>query len=341
MSGEAVYERYKDALKRGHVASLRGGLEEALAAYAEAASIAPERPTPHASAGTALLRRRRPGEALRHYEVALRMAPRDEAALLGRAQSLAALDRRPEAGDAYDALAEARAADGRVADAVDAARRGLELAEGRERRRMLERLMERLRTAEPDEPGRLALERALRVLDGPAVSAALLEAAAAPPEAAVAEAAAELTAEATAEPDPAAEPPPVAEAELPAPGPAVIRRALDRDLPPGRTAEELATRADAAVDAGEPGPALEALLDLAAAHHRGGRIDASLDACYLALAFDPDNVGLHLALVELYEQRGWSAAATGKLDLLEGLARLDADDEALARIALARAGGGR
>ena len=39
MSGEALYERYKDALKRGHVASLRGRLEEALTAYAEAAAI--------------------------------------------------------------------------------------------------------------------------------------------------------------------------------------------------------------------------------------------------------------------------------------------------------------
>ena len=60
MSGEALYERYKDALKRGHVASLRGHLEEALRAYADAASIAPERSTPHTSAGTALMRLRRP-----------------------------------------------------------------------------------------------------------------------------------------------------------------------------------------------------------------------------------------------------------------------------------------
>ena len=108
MSSEALYERYKDALRRGHVASLRGRLQEALTAYAEAATIAPERATPHTSAGTALMRRKRPADALRHYEVALTLAPRDEAALLGRAQALAALDRRPEAADAYDALAEVR-----------------------------------------------------------------------------------------------------------------------------------------------------------------------------------------------------------------------------------------
>ena len=64
MSGEALYERYKDALKRGHVASLRGRLEESLKAYAEAAAIAPERSTPHTSAGTALMRRKRLQPAL-------------------------------------------------------------------------------------------------------------------------------------------------------------------------------------------------------------------------------------------------------------------------------------
>ncbi len=172
MSGGGLYERYKDALKRGHVASLRGRLEESLKAYAEAAAIAPERSTPHTSAGTALMRRKRPADALRHYTTAVSLSPRDEAALLGRAQALTALDRRPEAANAFDALAELRATNGKLADAVDAARRGLELAEGRERRRMLEELIERLRASSPGEPGRLALERALQVLDGPAVAEA-------------------------------------------------------------------------------------------------------------------------------------------------------------------------
>ncbi len=173
MSGEALYEGYKDALKRGHVASLHGRLDEALDAYAEASTIAPDRPTPHTSAGTALLRSRRPTEALRCYDVALRLAPRDEAALLGRAQSLTELGRRPEAANAFDALAEVRASGGTLADAVDAARRALELAEGRDRRRTLERLVARLRTSEPGEPGRLALERALLVLEGTAMTATL------------------------------------------------------------------------------------------------------------------------------------------------------------------------
>ena len=195
MSGGGLYERYKDALKRGHVASLRGRLEESLKAYAEAAAIAPERSTPHTSAGTALMRRKRPADALRHYTTAVSLSPRDEAALLGRAQALTALDRRPEAANAFDALAELRATNGKLADAVDAARRGLELAEGRERRRMLEDLIERLRASSPGEPGRLALERALQVLDGPAVAQAAPEAAAA------AVVAAAVVGDATAEPD--------------------------------------------------------------------------------------------------------------------------------------------
>jgi tetratricopeptide (TPR) repeat protein len=336
MSSEALYERYKDALKRGHVASLRGHLDEALLAYAEAAAIAPERPTPHASAGTALLRRKRPAEALRHYDVALALAPRDETAMAGRAQALAALGRRGEAADAYDALAEARAADGRLSDAVDAARLGLELAEGRDRRRILERLIDRLRTADQGEPGRLALEQALRALDGMAVprdAAPLAPGDADDPGRSPAAGATAIA------PDPG----PDGAATLAAAGPEPVsgpRRPLDRDLPDGVTTAGLADLADAAVEAAAPGAALERLLDLAAAYRRDGSVDAAIDACYLALSFDPDSVGLHLALVELYDERGWDAVAGEKLDLVERLARLDGDDEALARVVAARAGRG-
>src|SRR3954451_23523346 len=167
VAGEGVYEQKKDALKLGHVAEMQGRLDEALDAYAEASRIAPERSTPHTAAGTALLRRRRPADALAYYEAASRLAPRDEAALLGQAQALVALDRRADAADTYDELAELRASSGKLADAVDAARRALELAEGRERRRTLERLIGRLRATRADEPALKALDRALRVLEGP------------------------------------------------------------------------------------------------------------------------------------------------------------------------------
>ena len=322
MSGEALYERYKDALKRGHVASLRGSLDDALAAYAEAASIAPERSTPHTSAGTALLRIKRPAEALHHYAAALRLSARDDAALLGRAQALAALGRRPEAADAFDTLAESRAAADKLADAVDAARRGLELAEGRDRRRILKRLIDRLRASEPGEPGRIALEQALLVLEGHAM-APVTPADDAP--------AIEVESPVSVGDEPPAPEPPTAVA---------YRRALDRDLDPGVGAAALAHLAEDALDAGDREPALERLLDLAAAYQRDGHIDGALDACYLALSVGPDDTGLHLALAELYEERGWSALATEKLDLVAALADLDGGADAIGRVAAARSGRG-
>jgi tetratricopeptide (TPR) repeat protein len=326
--GEALYERYKDALKRGHVASLRGRIDEALGAYGEAASIAPERPAPHTSAGTALLRRGRFTEALRSYEVALVLAPRDETAMLGRAQALASLGRRPEAANSFDTLAERRAADGRLADAVDAARRGLELAEGRERRRTLERLIARLREAEPDEPGRLALERALQVLEGSALSTAAPREATGPgaavdPDAALAaEAASGLVAGPSA---------------ADATAPPLVRSALDRELPADADLDQLARLAQAALDAGDAPGALERLLDLAAASRARGHAAAAIDACYLALSLDPDHVDLHLALVQLYDEQGWTPLADEKLGLLDRLVDLDADAGAATRVAAVRA----
>jgi tetratricopeptide (TPR) repeat protein len=377
VSGEALYEQYKEALKRGHVAALRGRVEEALIAYAEAARIAPERPTPHASAGNALLRHGRPDEALRHYEVALAIARADEAALLGRAQALAALGRHGEGADAFDVLAEIQAGSGRLAEAVDAARRGLELAEGRERRRTLERLIARLRASEPDEPGRLALERALQVLDGLAVRQ---------PSASSADWGSEVPATALEAPPmpvserpavaptaPGGEPAVAADTESPAregdqpgapgapddagvaaagvtaldaaqdgaasePESAVGPRArARREIPAGATVAELAARAESELDAGTPEPAVNALLDLAAAYRRDGDVDAALDACYSALSFDPDSVALHLALAELYLDHGWDGLAAEKLDLLERLAQLDGDEAAVVEIAGLRA----
>ncbi len=45
MSG-SLYEGYKEALRRGHVAAVRGRLDVALAAYREASRIAPDRALP-------------------------------------------------------------------------------------------------------------------------------------------------------------------------------------------------------------------------------------------------------------------------------------------------------
>ena len=65
-------------------------------------------------------------------------------------------------------------------------------------------------------------------------------------------------------------------------------------------------------------------------------MDAALDACYRAMFLDPDDVDLHLAIVELYDERGWSTLATEKLDLLDRLADLDEDAAAAGLVAAAR-----
>ncbi len=304
MTVEDLYERYKDALRRGHVAALGGQLDEALSAYAEAARIAPERAAPHTAAGSALLRARRPGEAMPHFAAALLAAPHDEAALLGRAQALGSLGRRAEAASVYDLLAEVRAAGGRLADALDAARHGLELAEGRERRRTLELLIAQLRAQEPggDEPGgsgRAALARALQVLEGLALPTT-----------------------------------PVGDAASPA---IAGTTSVPSEARAGADLAEAAARAESAVAADDPDVAVGALLDLADAYARAGCLEAALDACYEGLAFDPDGVAVHLQLVELYAARGWATLAAEKLDLLERLARLEGDDDAAVRVAGTRA----
>jgi tetratricopeptide (TPR) repeat protein len=164
---EALYERYKEALRHGHAASLRGRFDEAIAAYAEAASIAPDRAMPQASLAGVLARTGRISEALAAYDVALARAPEDEASLRGRAEMLAITGRRAEAAETLDRLAAVLDRDGRLVEATDAARRALELAESRGRREGVEALVARLQEAGID-PASEALSRALGTLDGPA-----------------------------------------------------------------------------------------------------------------------------------------------------------------------------
>ncbi|HET9614144.1 MAG TPA: hypothetical protein VFP22_04955, partial [Candidatus Limnocylindrales bacterium] len=79
----SLYDRYKDALRRGHVAALRGRHDAAIDAYGEAAAIAPDRALPHASIGGVLAKMDRPADAVAAYRRALALAPRDETALRG------------------------------------------------------------------------------------------------------------------------------------------------------------------------------------------------------------------------------------------------------------------
>ena len=72
---EALYERYKDALRRGHVAALRGRHDVALDAYGEASQLAPDRALPYVGIAGVLTRLGHDSEALAAYDAALDRAP--------------------------------------------------------------------------------------------------------------------------------------------------------------------------------------------------------------------------------------------------------------------------
>ena len=268
---EALYERYKDALRRGHVASQRGRLDEALDAYGEAARIAPDRALPMVGIGLVLARLDKPAEALSTFDRALERAPTDEVALRGRVDALLALGDRAHAAETLDRLAEVAGAAGKHADAVDLVAQALELAEARERRATLLSMVETLETdsvTAATAAGPLARAKAL--LDGPIGH----------------------------------------EAPLPP--------------PPFDPAAAMAAVEDAAA-AGDADTTREAALAAAIGFRAGGQLHAAIDACYQALATSPADLGIHLALAELYIDRGWRSVAADKLVLLTSLVDLEAD----------------
>ena len=294
---EVLYEQYKDALRRGHVAALRGRLDAAAAAYHEAARIAPDRALPYVGLGGVLARLGRSDEALAAYVAALERAPTDEGAMRGRADVLAALGRRTQAADTLDTLAEILERDGRLADACDVARRSLELAESRGRRRLVESLVARLRETTGDASAAEALERALGVLEASPGLA---------PPAPGKKRATEDPADAEAAGAPAVPAPP---------DPALLTLAVEE-----------------ALEAGEFDEARRRALIAANGHRAVGQFHAAMDACYQALAILPSDPDIHLLLAELYLDRGWRGPAADKLVLLGRLAQLTGDGATRARL---------
>jgi tetratricopeptide (TPR) repeat protein len=293
---EVLYEQYKDALRRGHMAALRGRLDAAAAAYREAAGIAPDRALPYVGLGGVLTRLGRSDEALNAYGLALDRAPTDEGAMHGRADVLAALGRRAEAAETLDRLALILERDGRLADACDVARRALELAESRGRRQNVESLVARLRTAAPEDAAAAdALERALGILEsGPGVT----------PKA--------PSTNAEADPSGASDAPPQ---EPPPPDPSLLTLAVEESL-----------------EAGDLEEARRRALVAAIGHREVGQFHAAMDACYQALAILPSDPDIHLLLAELYLDRGWRGPAADKLVLLGRLAQLTGDGATRARL---------
>ena len=162
---DSLFDRYREVLRAGHVAVLRGRLEDAATAYREAATLAGDRAVPRAALGSVQLRLGQPEQALAAFDEALGLAPTDDAALLGRAQALVVLERPHDAAATFDALAEARWAAGKHADAGDALRRALEIQPTAARRQRYQELADELRQAVGAAEAERALARARRYLE--------------------------------------------------------------------------------------------------------------------------------------------------------------------------------
>ncbi len=301
---ERLYERYKDALRRGHVAAQRGRHDLALDAYGEASQIAPDRPLPFVGIGEVLTRLGRNDEALAAYDAALDRAPTDESALRGRAGSLTSIGDRAAAAETLDRLAAGLEGEGRLADSTAILCRALELAESRGRREAVRHAVRRLQaTASEDPAAGDVVATAMSLLadrvtayDGPTpgpTPAAGMSA----PDGALASA-----------PAPAPEPGPEPEPE------------------PAFAPGEATAAVEDASRAGDPA-ALALALRAAEGHRAKGLHAAAIDACYIALAGHPADPDLHLTLTELYVDRGWRTLAADKLVLLARLADL-VDDRA-------------
>ena len=163
---EDLFERYKDALRRGHIAAQRGRPDEALIAYREAIEIAPERALPYIGLGGVLARLGRSTEAVVAFDRAVERGPHDEHAWRGLADARLAAGRRIDAADALDRLSGILDRQGRLADATDVAIEALGLAESRDRRNALKTLVKRLRTEGGDPASAAALGRALEIDGG-------------------------------------------------------------------------------------------------------------------------------------------------------------------------------
>jgi tetratricopeptide (TPR) repeat protein len=369
-----LYERYKEALRTGHVAVLRGALDEAVRAYRDAAAIAPSRALPHTSLGGVYIRVGHLEDALAEFAAAVARSPHDEGALLGRAEALSAAGRRRDAAVALDHVAQIQEAAGRLSEAADTLRRAVELEVGPERIRRQRALLREIRISAGDHAAEQLLARALRLRDEPggdaiqpAAGQAFMGSQAAarstpPPvsarvwptmKPAPVEAPEPELAELEPEPLPAAAPEPVlgagaaelvaaAGAERPGVG---MMEGVDGSSTsmPGAiggsehqpTGDELLAAAEAADLAGDSIALCSLLLWTGRAYAREGRFEAGLDATHRLLQRAPSDVDAHLVLVELYVARGWDGLAAEKLRLLDRLADLNDDEETRRRLCVA------
>jgi tetratricopeptide (TPR) repeat protein len=309
---DRLFDQYKDALRAGHVAVLRGRLDDALAAYRAAEEIAPGRALPHTSMGGVLLDLGRVDDALEELRIALDLAPRDEGALLGRAEALVRAARPAEAAASLDVLAEVQSEAGRDAEAIETLQRALVLEERVGRRRRYQRAVRDLRVASggrmSDGASRLALPLAEPAVEavGPAGAAA-----------------------STSE-EPAGGPAP--EAKAGAGHATVATGPVEEPVPvepqdPRHAGDTLVAIAEDAVGRGDLAAALEAYREAARVFDEGALPVAALDACREALALAPGDVDVHLRYASIYHSKGWRDIAANRLASILRLVDLSGDAE--------------
>ena len=287
------YERYKEALRRGHVAALRGRLDDRVDAYREAAAIAPDRALPHRP-------RRRPGPAgpARRGAGGLRAGARPCAdatrrALRGRADAPAAAagGRRPRTRSiGWPASSSAPAACPTPATPPAARSSSPSRASG-------------AGTSRPSpsgcarSAGDAAARRARPRSSRPRAPRSRPTAPAADPSA-----------------DPRRTEPTEPDRARAAAG-ARARRRTRRPGAPPRTP----------LDAGDPSTRRARRCWPRPRPSAAGQLHAAIDACYLALAVAPGRPDLHLMLAELYLDRGWRDAGRREAAAARPPGRADGD----------------
>jgi tetratricopeptide (TPR) repeat protein len=327
---QPLFELYKDALRRGHLAVIDGRLEDALVSYREAGDMAPDRALPYASIATVLHRLGRSDAAIAAFDRALELAPDDDATRRARWVALEEMGRvvdtpfqsaRPDADIGADASASALAEAALAEAALEAAtldeRLGLIPDEGQPSRARDEtqppyapRTHDAFGDGRADDEGPgtnddpyQAREDAGQIGFGPGFET--------PGPYLPFEEGAEGEAAAVSWPA----------IDLPSPPPPPL-------VGPPPDPRLLAEEAEVLADKGDLEGARELLLTVVEAHREAGQPNAALDACLQLLAMGPGDARAHLALAGLQLDQGWNGVATDKIALLLRLTALTGDTQA-------------
>ncbi|MGC8633666.1 MAG: tetratricopeptide repeat protein [Candidatus Limnocylindrales bacterium] len=311
---DPIFERYKEALRAGHVAALRGRPDEALAQYRAAAAIGPDRTVPHSSMAEVLLLLGRTEEALVESGEALRLGPDDPTALEIAARVREHAGEPGEAAVILDRLVEVLSRAENFEAGCAAAVRARDL-QPTERRRMRAQELEAAR------------ESASGVRPLPDASAAAAGSASAP------EPGTPPAARAPAPPPVASVPAAIPPVHPPAPAP---RAEPALDVAASADGEVLAAGAERLAAAGDPRGAARLHVRAADACLARGASATALDECLQALMEAPGDTAVYLALARIHVATGHPDRARATLELLERFLELDHDQSGLEAVVALR-----